>query len=109
MTAQLISSGLMAIGALLLLLGSIGINRFPHFYSRLHAAGVVDTLASGIFLLGVGVHFGLGLVSIKLLLVFVFLLFTGPTACHALARAAYISGYRPPHDSQPTDVGASKA
>lgn len=97
-TADLIAGTLMALGALLVLLGSIGINRFPHFYSRLHAAGVIDTLASGVFLLGVGVFFGVGLVSIKLLLIFVFLLFTSPTACHALARAAYISGLR--HESE---------
>ena len=96
-TADLVAGALMALGALLVLLGSIGINRFPHFYSRLHAAGVIDTLASGVFLLGVGVFFGVGLVSIKLLLIFVFLLFTSPTACHALARAAYISGLR--HES----------
>ena len=70
-TADLIAGALMALGALLVLLGSIGINRFPHFYSRLHAAGVIDTLASGVFLLGVGVFFGVGLVSVKLLLIFV--------------------------------------
>lgn len=99
--ADLIAAALMALGALLVLLGSIGINRFTHFYSRLHAAGVIDTLASGVFLLGVGVFFGVGLVSIKLLLIFVFLLFTSPTACHALARAAYISGLR--HDTPSTD------
>lgn len=96
MISTILAASLMGLGALLVLLGSIGINRFPHFYARLHAAGVVDTLASGIFLLGVGVYFGPGLVSIKLLLVFVFLLFTSPTACHALARAAFISGLR--HD-----------
>ena len=32
----------------------------------------------------------------KLALIFVFLLFTSPTACHALARSAYLSGLREP-------------
>ena len=104
--ADLTAAALMALGALLVLLGSIGINRFPHFYSRLHAAGVIDTLASGVFLLGVGVFFGVGLVSVKLLLIFVFLLFTSPTACHALARAAFISGLR--DDSHRTDANTSE-
>ena len=106
-TADLIAGALMALGALLVLLGSIGINRFPHFCSRLHAAGVIDTLASGVFLLGVGVFFGVGLVSVKLLLIFVFLLFTSPTACHALARAAFISGLR--DDSRRADANTSEA
>lgn len=105
--ADILAAIFMALGALLVLLGSIGINRFPHFYARLHAAGVIDTLASGLFLLGVGIHFGPGLVSIKLLLIFVFLLFTSPTACHALARAAFISGLR--HDSQPNAEPGSRS
>jgi multicomponent Na+:H+ antiporter subunit G len=105
MSANLVAAVLMGLGAALVLLGSVGINRFPHFYARLHAAGVIDTLASGLFLLGVGVYFGPGLVSIKLLLIFVFLLFTSPTACHALARAAYISGLRHPSKTPP-DTGS---
>ena len=105
MTVNLLAGLSMGLGAALVLLGSIGINRFPHFYARLHAAGVIDTLASGLFLLGVGLHFGPGLVSIKLLLVFVFLLFTSPTACHALARSAYISGLRHPKTTE-TDAGS---
>ena len=91
-----VSAVLMGLGAAMLVIGSLGINRFPHFYSRLHAAGVVDTVASGLFLAGLAFHFAPGLVTVKLLLIFVFLLFTSPTACHALARAAYSSGLREP-------------
>lgn len=86
----------LGLGALLLVIGGIGINRFPHFYSRLHAAGVVDTLAAGLVLAGLAPVFGLTLGTVKLALVFFFLLFTSPTACHALARAAYRSGLRSP-------------
>lgn len=86
----------LGIGALLLIAGGIGINRFPHFYSRLHAAGVVDTLAAGLVLLGIAPFFGLTLGTVKLAMILVFLLFTSPTACHALARAAWMSGLREP-------------
>lgn len=98
--ADLLSAILLAASAAMLAVGSLGINRFPHFYSRLHAAGVVDTVAAGLFLAGLGFHFGLGLVTVKLLLIFVFLLFTSPTACHALARAAYSSGLREPESGR---------
>lgn len=94
--AHSLSAVLLGLGAAMLVIGSLGINRFPHFYSRLHAAGVVDTVASGLFLAGLAFHFEPGLVTVKLLLIFVFLLFTSPTACHALARAAYASGLREP-------------
>lgn len=86
----------LGLGALLLVVGGVGINRFPHFYSRLHAAGVVDTLAAGLVLVGLAPFFGLTLGTFKLVLILAFLLFTSPTACHALARAAYTSGLQEP-------------
>jgi multicomponent Na+:H+ antiporter subunit G len=94
--AGIIGSVPLALGAMLLVIGGVGINRFPHFYSRLHAAGVVDTLAAGLVLLGLAPFFGLTLGTLKLALILVFLLFTSPTACHALARAAHTSGMREP-------------
>jgi len=91
---------LLGAGALLLIVGGIGINRFPHFYSRLHAAGVIDTLAAGLVLAGLAPAFGVTLGMLKLALIFVFLLFTSPTACHALARSAHLSGLREPRAPQ---------
>jgi multicomponent Na+:H+ antiporter subunit G len=91
---------LLGLGALLLVVGGIGINRFPHFYSRLHAAGVVDTLAAALVLAGLAPAFGVTLGTLKLALIFVFLLFTSPTACHALARSAHLSGLREPRSTQ---------
>ena len=92
----LVGMVLLSLGALMLVAGGIGINRFPHFYSRLHAAGVIDTLASALVLAGLAPVFGFTLGTVKLALIFVFLIFTSPTACHALARAAYVSGLKEP-------------
>ncbi len=90
-------AGLLLIsGSVLLVVAGVGIVRFPHFYTRLHAAGVIDTLAAGLFLAGIGVLFGATLGTVKLLMIFVFLLFTSPTACHALARSAWLAGLREP-------------
>jgi multicomponent Na+:H+ antiporter subunit G len=85
---------------LLLIIGGVGINRFPHFYTRLHAAGVIDTLAAALVLAGLAPVFGLTLGTLKLAVILIFLLFTSPTACHALARAAHLSGLREPPVSQ---------
>lgn len=82
-------------GALLGMAGGIGMHRFPDFYSRMHAAGITDTLCAALFLLGLGFQAGLSLAAFKLLLIFAFLLFTNPTASHALGNAALHSGLRP--------------
>jgi len=75
-------------GAFFLLVGAIGVLRFPDFYTRLHAVSVCDTMGAGLVLAGLMLQGGLSLVTVKLLLIFYFMLFTGPTAVHALAEAA---------------------
>jgi len=75
-------------GAIFLLVGAIGVLRFPDFYTRLHAVSVCDTMGAGLVLVGLMLQGGLSLVTVKLLLMFYFMIFTGPTAVHALAQAA---------------------
>ena len=86
---------LLTAGAALGVLGGWGMHRFPDFYSRLHAAGVTDTLCAALFLLGLVLQAGLSLASIKLLLIFLFLYFTSPTASHSLAEAARLGNVKP--------------
>lgn len=89
------SAVLLGAGALLGVVGALGLLRFPDFYTRLHAAGVTDTLCAGLFLGGLAVQFGWTLASAKLAMIFAFLLFTSPTACHLLAKAALRAGLQP--------------
>jgi multicomponent Na+:H+ antiporter subunit G len=85
-------------GALLGIAGGIGIHRFHDFYSRLHAVGITDTLCAAMFLIGLMLQTGLSIASLKLLLIFIFLVFSSPTATHALANAAMLGGLRPELD-----------
>ena len=78
--------------------GGIGIHRFPDFYTRVHAAGITDTMCAALFLLGLSMQTGLTLASVKLLLIFIFLFFSSPTATHALANAALLGGLKPDLD-----------
>ena len=80
--------------------GSVGIIRFPDFYSRLHAAGITDTMCAAAFLIGLGMQTGISIASLKLLLIFIFLFFSSPTATHALADAAMLSGLKPQLDEE---------
>ena len=79
-------------GVLLLLAGGIGLLRMPDFYTRCHAAGITDTGATLLILVGLMLQAGFSLVTVKLLLILIFLFFTSPTATHALAHAAYTGG-----------------
>ena len=82
-------------GALFLLISAIGVLRFPDFYTRLHAVSVCDTLGAGLGLVGLMLQGGFTLVTVKLLLIFYFMMFSGPTAVHALAQAAHQSKLEP--------------
>ncbi|MBE2294363.1 MAG: monovalent cation/H(+) antiporter subunit G [Phycisphaerales bacterium] len=82
-------SGLALLGGMFfMIVGGIGMLRLPDFYTRLHAAGIIDTLGAGLILLGLMLQAGWTLISVKLLLILLFLWFTSPTATHALVRAA---------------------
>lgn len=92
---QILSAVFLFLGGLLGVVGAIGILRFPDFYTRMHAAGITDTLCTGFFIAGLMLQFGMTLASVKLLLIFMFMLFTCPTATHALAKAARHGGLQP--------------
>lgn len=82
-------------GGFLGISGGIGILRFPDFFTRLHAAGVTDTLCAALILLGLMMQAGWGLVAVKLFFIILFLSFTSPVAAHALARSAQHGGLKP--------------
>jgi len=73
----------------------------PDVYTRSHAAGVTDTLGAGLILLGLMAQAGLTLITVKLFLILVFLLFTSPTSSFALNHTAWTSGLRPLLDNEP--------
>ncbi len=75
-------------GGFFVICGSLGILRFPDFYTRVHAAGVTETAGVGLIFVGLLIEAGPGLVAVKLLIIVAFLLFTNPTSAHALAKAA---------------------
>lgn len=97
---EIISWIFIVTGALLGVAGGIGIHRFPDFYSRLHAVGITDTLCAAMFLVGLAMHTGVSVASLKLLLIFIFLFFSSPTATHALADAALLGGIKPELDDE---------
>ena len=92
---DLLSALFVLAGGFFLVVGGLGLVRLPDLFTRMHAAGVGDTLGVGLFMVGFMFLVDLGGVTIKLVLVLVLLLLTGPVATHALAKAALHRGLRP--------------
>ena len=89
------SWALLVSGGAFCIIGGLGLLRLPDVYARMHAAGITDTLGAGLILAGLMVQGGFSLVTAKLILILVFLLFTSPTSTYALANAAYRRGLAP--------------
>jgi multicomponent Na+:H+ antiporter subunit G len=82
-------SGLALLGGVFfMVVGGIGTLRLPDFYTRLHAAGMTDTLGAGLILVGLMFQGGMSQVTIKLILILLLLWCTSPVSTHALVRAA---------------------
>lgn len=82
-------------GAAFCLIGAVGLLRMPDFYTRIHAASLIETSGAGFILLGLLLQAGISLIAAKLLMIALLILFASPTASHALARAALLRGIKP--------------
>jgi multicomponent Na+:H+ antiporter subunit G len=92
---DLASWGFILLGLFFMVVGTLGVLRMPDIYTRLHAAGMTDTMGAGFMILGMCLQAGLSLLTLRLALVYLFLLFTSPIGTHATARAALRGGVEP--------------
>jgi len=92
---------LLVSGVFLFFATTIGVLRFPDFYSRMHAAGKGDTLSSLLILMGLALYefhelnWATVMVGAKILLILVFIFMASPTATHAITDAGFESGVKP--------------
>ena len=89
-------SGMLLLAGLVFFLGTtIGLARFPTFYTRMHAAGKADTLSSLLILLAFAIlelrqFDGVDLLTCgKLIMIMGFVFTASRTATHALMDAGY--------------------
>lgn len=82
-------------GVVFTVVAAVGLVRLPDLYSRTHAASKSETLGAILALAAVAVAIGPEPVLAKVVLLLVFVFVTGPTAAHAIARAAYEEGHQP--------------
>ncbi len=104
---EILSWVLMLAGAAMLVIGAIGVVRLPDVFARMHGAGIIDTMGACSVLIGFMFQAGLTIVTVKLALIVVFIVFTSPTSTHALSLAALHGGVQP-QISPPEDPDAGK-
>lgn len=81
--------------------GSIGIIRFPDFYSRLHPAGKLDTGGLVITMSAFALYtvhpmtLTAIITAVKIILIVVFVFITSPTAIHSIVDAGVRAGLTP--------------
>ncbi|HMB75836.1 MAG TPA: monovalent cation/H(+) antiporter subunit G [Kiloniellaceae bacterium] len=100
---DILSWAFLLAGGAFLLIGGLGLIRLPDFYSRMHAAGIIDTLGADLILMGMIFQAGFSLVTVKLLLIGAFIFITSPTSTHAVANAALVAGLEPKLSTDDTE------
>jgi multicomponent Na+:H+ antiporter subunit G len=85
---------LSGLGAIFILLASVGMLRMPDFYLRVSVTTKAVTLGSGLILIAATIYFKEIGVTSRVLAIIFFLLLTAPVAAHMIGRAAYISGVK---------------
>ena len=83
------------LGLVFIFFGTLGIIRFPDIYTRLQTSSKCDAAGAVALLVGLMIREGLDSLSLRILLILVFLLLTNPVASHAIARSAFIRGIKP--------------
>lgn len=78
---------LMSGGLFFFLVGTIGLLRFKDVMTRVHSAAKCDTLGALLCISALMLYNGVSVISLKLILVIVFLWITNPTATHLIGKA----------------------
>ena len=97
---------LLLTGLVFVLGGAVGLVRLPDLYARAHAASKCDTVGAGSILLALALQDGAGVGDVKLALLALLVVVSGPTTAHALARAAHRTGRVAWRRDDPGSVGA---
>jgi multicomponent K+:H+ antiporter subunit G len=105
--AELLVAAMLVVGGVFLLVGAIGMARFPDFFMRLHAPTKATTLGvGGVLLASMLVSWSNGLVGVHELLITLFLFITAPVSANLMAQAALhlrVPSIAPPPNDVPLD------
>jgi multicomponent Na+:H+ antiporter subunit G len=83
-----VTAGLLGMGGVFFLAGTVGLVRFPDVHSRLHALTKADNLGLGFVVAGLIVRADTAALAVKLLAIWVLVLLASGTACYLIASEA---------------------
>ncbi len=87
-----------SIGGFFCIIGAIGIYRLPDIFSRMHAAGIIDTGGVIFITAGLILQSGFTLISARLILLAAFILFMSPPLTYMFVRTLLHYGENPMGD-----------
>lgn len=103
---QLLAAFLLVVGGVFVLVGAVGMLRFPDFFMRLHAPTKAATLGvGGILLAAMALRWLQGGFGLHELLITLFIFITAPVSANLMAQAALhlrAPSRAPPPPDQPT-------
>ena len=94
---------ILSAGVFFVAVTAIGLIRLPGFFARVHAVSKTETMGISLILLGLMVHEGTTLVSLKLGFIVLFVAIANPVGAHLLTRAAIRTGIMPWRRGDPSE------
>ncbi|MFZ7131752.1 MAG: monovalent cation/H(+) antiporter subunit G [Eubacteriales bacterium] len=91
---EILAVFIMILSLIFMFFGVWGIFRFKDFYSRILITSKVETVGFITLMAGIIIHSGFTYFSLKVILISLVTIITNPIATHAIARSAFISGYK---------------
>lgn len=76
------------LGIIFFLSGTIALLRFPDIFTRMHALTKADNLGLGFVAAGLALQAGSVFIALKLLLIWLIIMFAGASVSHLIARTA---------------------
>jgi len=90
-----VASACLALGGFFFLAGTLGLLRFPDFYSRLHALTKADNLGLGLVVTGLSLQSGSLAAAGKMYLIWFLVLVASSSVAHLVARDGLRRGDKP--------------
>jgi multicomponent Na+:H+ antiporter subunit G len=90
----LLGQALILLGLAVTLFGVYAILKLDGFYARIVVTSKVEAMGFVAVVLGAMILSGLSITTLKILIILLFELITVSASAHAIARSAWVSGYR---------------
>ncbi len=103
--SEYLISALLLLGGAFVLIGSLGINKLPDIYTRLHGPTKATTLGMAAILVAANIYFSLSQPGwhVKEILISVFLFITAPIGSYMLIKVAIHQRLKASEDTQGQD------